>query len=96
MYLKFIPKPEQLPIQALHTDTIRNFMHKLKTKYELQTTTRLKKKDIKLKDIELKDPFTPKRNCKFNPERLPDNGTLDTFSHQVRLEMLNTDKYKQN
>ena len=70
---------------------IRNFMHRLKTIYKLQTTTRRKKKDT-----EPKDPFTPKCNYNFNPERLSDNGTLDTFLHRVRLEMLNVDKYKQN
>ena len=32
--LTFIPKPKQLPIQALHTD-IRNFMHRLETIFEL-------------------------------------------------------------
>ena len=37
--LKFIPKPKQLPIQTLHSD-IRNFMHRLKTIYELKTTSR--------------------------------------------------------
>ena len=30
----FIPKPKRLQIQALHTD-IRNFMHRLKTIFEL-------------------------------------------------------------
>ena len=84
--LKFIPKPKHLPIQALHTD-IGNFMHRLKTIYELQTTNRLRKKDT-----EPKDPFIPKRNYTYNPNRLSDSGYLDTFLHRVRLEMLNTDQ----
>ena len=41
--LKFIPKPKSLPIETLHTD-IRNFMHRLKTIYELRTTNRPQKK----------------------------------------------------
>ena len=85
--LKFIPKPKQLHIQALHTD-IRNFMHRLKTVYELQFKNKPRKPD--------KEPKDPKYNCPLNPERLSDNGTLDTFLHRVRLEMLNTDQYKQN
>ena len=48
------------------------------------------------KYIEPEDPFTPKRNYTYNPERLSDNGTLDTFLHRVRTEMLNTNKYKQD
>ena len=66
-------------------------MHRLKTIYELQTTNRQQKKDT-----EPKDPFTPKCNYTYNPDRLSNNGYLDTFLHQVRLEMLNTDQYKQN
>ena len=37
--LNFIPKPKSLLVQTLHTD-IRNFMHILKTIYELRTTNR--------------------------------------------------------
>ena len=65
-------------------------MHRLKTIFELQTSTRLKKKYT-----EPRDPFTSKRNLTYNPERLSNN-TLDTFLHRIRSEMLNTDKYKQN
>lgn len=68
-------------------------MHRLKTIYELRITIRLHKEDT-----EPKDPSTLKRNYTPNPERLSDNGTLDTctFLHRVRPEMLNTHQYKQN
>ena len=33
---------------------------------------------------------------KRHPERLTDNGTLDTFLHRVRLEIMNEHKHKQN
>ena len=66
-------------------------MHRLKTIYEPRTTNRPQKKYT-----ESKDPFAPKRNHTYNPERLSDNGTLDTFLHTVRVEMLNTDKHKQD
>ena len=67
-------------------------MHRLKTIYELRTTNRPHKKYT-----EPKDPFAPKRNHTYDPERwLSDNGTLDTFLHRVRVEMLNTDKHKQD
>ena len=36
----------------------------------------------------------PQRNT--NPERLLDNGTLDTFLFRIRMEMLDVDKHKQN
>ena len=49
-------------------------MHRLKTIYELRTTNRPQKKYT-----EPKDPFAPKRNHTYDPERLSDNGTLDTF-----------------
>ena len=65
-------------------------MHRLKTIYELRTTNRPQKKYY----TEPKDPFAPKRNHTYDPERL--SGTLDTFLHRVRVEMMNTDKYKQN
>ena len=45
-------------------------MHRLKTIYELRTTNR--------KYTEPKDPFAPKRNHTYDPERLSDNGTLAT------------------
>ena len=60
-------------MQTLHTD-IRNFMHRLKTIYELRTTNKSQKKYT-----EPKDPFARKRYHTYNPERLSDNGTLDTF-----------------
>jgi hypothetical protein len=66
-------------------------MHRLKTVYELHFTNKPQKICA-----EPKDPFKPKRNYTPNPDRLSDNGTLDTFLHRVRLEMLNTDQYKQN
>ena len=55
--------------------------------FKLQTTNRPNEKDT-----EPKDPFTQKHNHAFNSERLSDNGTLDTFLHRIRLEMLNTDQ----
>ena len=61
-------------------------MHRLKTIYELQFTNKPQKTYM-----EPRDPFKPVRNYTFNPERLSDNSTLDTFLHRVRLEMLNTD-----
>ena len=36
----------------------------------------------------------PKKN--LHPERLSDNGTLDTFLHRGRLEILDEYKHKQN
>ena len=53
--LKFIPKPKQLSIQTLHSD-IRNFMHRLKTIYELKTKTTSQKRNK-----EPRDPFTHKK-----------------------------------
>ena len=66
-------------------------MHRLKIVYELRTTNRPKKKYT-----EPKDPFAPKRNHTYDPVRLSDNGTLDTFLHRVTIEILNTDKHKQD
>ena len=80
--VKFIPKPN---IQALHGD-IRNFMLK-----QLRTNT-----ETRRRNKASRDPFEPKRNYNPNPERLSDNGTLDTFLHQIRTEMLNVNEYKQN
>ena len=48
------------------------------------------------KYTEPKDPFAPKRNHTYDPKMLSDNGTLDTFLHRARVEMLNIDKYKQD
>ena len=49
----------------------------------------------KVVHVKLAGAFAPKLNYVFKPERLSDNGTLDTFLYRVRLEMLNTDQYKQ-
>ena len=87
--LTFVPKPKTLSIQTLHTD-IRNFMHRMKTIYELKTKTKLGNEPRKQND-----PFTPKQSRKPNPDRLTDNGTLDTFLHRIRLEMLDENKHKQ-
>ena len=43
-----------------------------------------------------RDPFKPRPKYKPNPDRLTDNGTLDTFLHRIRLEILDETKYKQN
>ena len=42
-------------------------------------------------------PIWGKKKCReFNPERLSDNGTLDTFLHRIRPEIVNEYKHKQN
>ena len=66
-------------------------MHKLKTIYELKTKTTSQKRNK-----EPRDPFTHKQKIVPNPERLTNSGTLDTFLHRIRMEMLDTEKYKQN
>ena len=89
--LTFVPKPKHLDIQSLHQD-IRKFMHKLKTIYEIKTTTKPKPKPETPRD-----PFKHQNeHYKPNPERLSDNGTLDTFFHRIRTEMLDETLYKQN
>ena len=42
---------------------------------------------------------TENENLEINkpcPDRITDNGTLDTFLHRVRLEIINEQKHKQN
>ena len=64
-------------------------MDRMKLKFE----RKLKKTKIPPK---IRDPFQPKLKCTPNPERLTDNGTLDTYLHRIRLEILDESKYKQN
>ena len=68
-------------------------MHRMKTIYELNT---LKHNNHKTKQYKNKDPFMKKPQRNTNPERLLDNGTLDTFLFRIRMEMLDVDKHKQN
>ena len=65
-------------------------MHRIKTIYESKTST-------KTRHIpkEPRDPFSIRQNRYPNPERLSDNGTLDTFLHRIRIVMLNPDMHKQ-
>ena len=63
-------------------------MHKIKTAYKVHT----KNKQYKPQ----RDPFKRTQYQKPNPERLSDNGTLDTFLHRIRTEMLDENLYKQN
>lgn len=42
------------------------------------------------------DPFEMKKTHPYNPDRITDNGTLDTFLHRIRLEIVNEHKHKQN
>ena len=65
-------------------------MHRIKTVYELNTTHKQHERNK-----QSRDPFTLNQNRTTNHDRLSDNGTLDTFLHRVRLEMLNTNEYKQ-
>ena len=39
---------------------------------------------------------TPLKRSTRNPDRLTDNGTLDTFLHRVRLDIMREQKHKQN
>ena len=64
-------------------------MHRMKLKFEMK----LKKKKIPPK---IRDLFQTKLKRTPNPERLADNGTLDTYLHRIRLEILDESKYKQN
>ena len=74
--LTFIPKPKNLTIQNLHKD-VNNFKHRMKLKFEME----LKKIKIPPK---AHDPFQRKLKRTPNPERLTDNGTLDTYLHRIR------------
>ena len=80
--LSFIPKPKKLNIHQLHND-LRLFMHRMKYKFEFYHKPQRTKN---------RDPFEIRKPHPFNPERLTDNGTLDTFLHSVRLEIMNTNK----
>ena len=62
-------------------------MHRMKSKFEMKMKNKPPTKS--------RDPFKPKRSYKPNPERLTDNGTLDTFLHRIRLEILDEAKIKQ-
>ena len=84
--LSFIPKPKKLNIHQLYSD-LNRFMHRMKCKFEFYH---------KPKKIRTKDPFEKKKPYPYNPERLTDNGTLDTFLHRIRLEIINEHKHKQN
>ena len=80
--LTFIPKPKKLNIHQLHND-IRLFMHRMKCKFELYHKPRKTK---------TRDSFEISKPRPYNPDRITDNGTLDTFLHRVRLEIINTNK----
>ena len=84
--LNFIPKPKKLDIHSLHKD-VRLFMHRMKCKYEFYH---------KPQQTRNRDPFRIKKQTYPNPERLSDNGTLDTFLHRIRLEIVNENKHKQS
>ena len=84
--LSFIPKPKKLNIHQLHND-LRLFMHRMKCKFEFYHKPQRTKN---------RDPFEIRKRYPCNPERLTDNGTLDTFLHRVRLEIMNEHKHKQN
>ena len=85
--LTFIPKPKKLNIHSLHND-VRLFMHRMKCKFEFYHKPQ--------KTTKSRDPFEIKKQTYLNPERLSDNGTLDTFLHRIRLDMVNEYKHKQN
>ena len=59
-------------------------MHRMKTKYEMTINGKSTSKPH--------NPSKPKHTPKRNPERLTDNGTLDTFLHRIRLEILDETK----
>ena len=62
-------------------------MHRVKCKFEFYHKPQRTKH---------KDPFEIKKQTIHNPDRLSDNGTLDTFLHRVRLDIVNEHKHKQN
>ena len=43
-----------------------------------------------------RDPFRPQSRHRPDPDRLTENGTLDTFLHRIRLELLQEERYRQN
>ena len=55
-------------------------MHRMKCKFELY---------YKPQHTKNRDPFEIRKRYLCNPERLTDNGILDTFLHRVRLEIMN-------
>ena len=61
-------------------------MHRMKCKFEFYH---------KPQKTRNRDPFRIKKQTYPNPERLSDNGTLDTFLHRIRLEIVNEHKHKQ-
>ena len=79
--VSFIPKPEKFNIHLLHND-LNSFMHRMKCKFKLYH-----------KQQQTQRPIC---NMKTSPERLTDNGTLDTFLHRVGFEIMNEHKHKQN
>ena len=84
--LSFIRKPKKLNIHQLYND-LRLFMHRMKCKFEFYHKPQRNKN---------RDPFEIRKQYPCNPERFTDNGTLDTFLHRVRLEIMNEHKHKQN
>ena len=59
------------------------FIHRMKCKFEFHH----KPQQTKHKDL-----FAIRKLHPYNPERLTDNRTLDTFLHRVRLEIMNEQK----
>ena len=60
-------------------------MHRMEYRFELYHKSQQTKN---------RDPFETRKRYPCNPERLTDNGALDTFLHRVRLEIMN--EHKQN
>ena len=60
-------------------------MHRMKCKFEFYHEPQQTKN---------RDPFEIRKQHPYNPERLTDNGTLDTFLHRIRLEIMNTSTNK--
>ena len=63
-------------------------MHRMKFKFEMKMKNKSQTNSC--------DLFKPRPKYKPNPDRLTDNGTLDTFLHRIRLEILDKAKHKQN
>ena len=84
--LSFIPKPKNLNIYQLYVhNDIRQFMHRIKCKFELYDKPRKTKP---------RDPFETRKPHPHNPDRITDNGRLDTFLDRIRLEIINEHKHK--
>ena len=60
-------------------------MHRLKATYVLRTTNEPEKKYT-----EPKDPFEPKLNHTYDPERLSDNGTLYRQTNKMNAQECRT------